>query len=863
MRETKFFLHGEINMNVLTNIFLTPIIFIMEIVVFSAKYFFSTPVASVALGVFLGVIGIPFYRYQIHDYKDSKKMYVALICEVLLISAGDIFFNDIQQNDNLSWLFWENILKPDSTISLVSYSFNLLPILLFFLLLVKEVISTKKSPIISILDIGVVLWVYNKSVLINIFLISFVFMMIAYGLFDRFARKKKEIICLAVFITAVLFAIYVVVIGKVHTMLTNDEYKDVPGVVLYCLILVFSLLGSYYVGVKGINICLKADWKNYAIFSSILCLLLAVVIPSFLISAAPLDFTNSVQHTNPLHFLTTALEVAIGTCLIWGFIYYYILNECWRGVLIYSQISIVVISYVNFTFWGHDLGTITANLSFAKLKKYNDISSILNLILCLLILGLIYLLCTKKYNYIRNIGYIVLAYSILMSVINITNITIQVRNMETEVGNVDTKMKLSTDGKNVIVLVLDRCISSFLPLIMEEKPELKDKFEGFTYYPNCISYANYTATAAVPIWGGYEYQPLVLNDRENETWQDKTDEALMVMPTIFSRAGYNVFVNDSPNISSMSIYEQENGIIPLSILGKYTEDYCVDEINEMIRRNMFFYSIFKIAPACLQREIYSDGAYMSLSGSAKYANELVEGYAMLEHMKDFIEVEMNSDNNYLQVYNFLPHMPTYLQTPDYTLEGMDPDNEGYDYNGIFEREDLSKINHEDEMVLQSYHVNMASMILVGNFLDYLREQGAYDNTRIIIVADHGYGLGNKVIDIDGKSIDVTAYNPILLVKDFDSKSSYNNSDELMTNADVPILATDNLVDQTNPFTGNNLRDMCKKDTEGIIITTSSMFDMPIYKGLSTVNKINTQFPWYCITDYIFDGNNWKEYRAIK
>ena len=29
-------------------------------------------------------------------------------------------------------------------------------------------------------------------------------------------------------------------------------------------------------------------------------------------------------------------------------------------------------------------------------------------------------------------------------------------------------------------------------------------------------------------------------------------------------------------------------------------------------------------------------------------------------------------------------------------------------------------------------------LLVGQFLDYLRENGVYDNTRIIIVADHGY-----------------------------------------------------------------------------------------------------------------------------
>jgi arylsulfatase A-like enzyme len=39
-----------------------------------------------------------------------------------------------------------------------------------------------------------------------------------------------------------------------------------------------------------------------------------------------------------------------------------------------------------------------------------------------------------------------------------------------------------------------------------------------------------------------------------------------------------------------------------------------------------------------------------------------------------------------------------------------------------------------------YHSNMATMLRVGEWMDYLKEQGVYDNTRIIIVADHGRKL---------------------------------------------------------------------------------------------------------------------------
>ena len=45
------------------------------------------------------------------------------------------------------------------------------------------------------------------------------------------------------------------------------------------------------------------------------------------------------------------------------------------------------------------------------------------------------------------------------------------------------------------------------------------------------------------------------------------------------------------------------------------------------------------------------------------------------------------------------------------------------------------------------------------------------------------------------------YFPLLLVKDFGS-TEFTISDEFMTNADVPTLATQGLIENpTNPFTG--------------------------------------------------------------
>ena len=154
---------------------------------------------------------------------------------------------------------------------------------------------------------------------------------------------------------------------------------------------------------------------------------------------------------------------------------------------------------------------------------------------------------------------------------------------------------------------------------------------------------------------------------------------------------------------------------------------------------------------------------------------------------------------------------------------------------------------ENSYQLEHYHVNMACYLQIGKWLDYLKECGVYDNTRIIIVADHGRCLG-QFDDLQvSDELDVEGYHPILMVKDFDAKE-FAASDEFMTNADVPGLALAGLMDDpVNPFTGNPITDDAKKEGN-LRITTADHFDQNPGNTLDT-----TGGSWYTITgENIFD-----------
>ena len=149
------------------------------------------------------------------------------------------------------------------------------------------------------------------------------------------------------------------------------------------------------------------------------------------------------------------------------------------------------------------------------------------------------------------------------------------------------------------------------------------------------------------------------------------------------------------------------------------------------------------------------------------------------------------------------------------------------------------------------------MITFKNMYDYTVKNNVYDNTRIIIVSDHGYCLYQFEDLINGQMTeyykDVQNFYPLLLVKDFGS-TEFAESDVFMTNADVPTLATQGVIDSpTNPFTGKKF-DNGEKTAHDQYVIMSKEWDVENNNG-------NTFLPssWASITINLWNKQNWKFY----
>lgn len=155
---------------------------------------------------------------------------------------------------------------------------------------------------------------------------------------------------------------------------------------------------------------------------------------------------------------------------------------------------------------------------------------------------------------------------------------------------------------------------------------------------------------------------------------------------------------------------------------------------------------------------------------------------------------------------------------------------------------------EERDQFKHYQVNMAAFLKLGEWFDYLKENDVYDNTRIIIVADHGYNLGQ--FDVKCNDVDMEYFMPLLMVKDFNA-TGFTVCDDFMTNGDTPALATADIIENpVNPFSGNPINSDAKSDDR--ILFYSENWQPEDYKG-----NTFTGGSWFTFSGgNPFDPDNW-------
>jgi len=356
-----------------------------------------------------------------------------------------------------------------------------------------------------------------------------------------------------------------------------------------------------------------------------------------------------------------------------------------------------------------------------------------------------------------------------------------------------------------------------LPYILNEKPELREKFDGFCFYQNTVSFGAFTNFGSPALYGGYEYTPVEMNRRDEEPLVEKHNEALKVVPTVFAEEGYKVTVMEPSYagyewIPDLSIYDDLPDVHAYHVDGAFMDDESRAQTIEARKRNFFLFSVMKTMPVSVQSPIYNRGKYLAVGGNniSSVDQNFLNEYNTLQNMATMTEITSGDERTYMFLRSDITHEPVELQEPNYEPSATVNNRPFYAKGKKVITDGISSYVLTRQGSLKHYHVNMAAMILLGNWFDYLRENGLYDNTRIILVSDHG--THNGLLDeTDDLTTDIDYYLPLLMVKDFNAKG-FTTSDAFMTNADVPTLSFEGLVESpVNPYTGNPINSSYKEE----------------------------------------------------
>lgn len=827
--------------------------------------------------------------YRINHYKPvyALKSSASLLLQIPFFIAAYRLLSGMQSLKGMPFGFISDLGREDAMFMIGNFPVNILPVLMTLINIVTGIIYTKGHPLkskIQVYGLAVVFLVllyHSPAGLVFYWLLNNVFSLVK-NIFYKLKDPKKALHTVLAAAGAVLFVL---------TLMNNA--LDIRQKILLsagCILLAFPFVSGLFKTKTTLKANRAGITHNRFVFFAgafMMALFTGLLIPSNVINASVAEFVDAVNPSDPILYVVNSLLLSAGIWVLWGGVFYFFMSEKIKAVFCEAVWVICGISVVDYMLFGTKLGIISSTLQYDITPSFTVTEYLLNILAIAAVTALFHLIYSKIPKIAGTILIVGITTIAAVGFLNSAEIMGMYKRYSSfiEPSPEMPEITLSRNGQNVVVLMLDRAIGDQVPYIFNERPELKEKFDGFTYYPNTISYGSHTVFASPALYGGYEYTPERMNARADEELVSKHNQALKVMPAIFGKNGFDVTVCD-PSLANyrivpdLSIYDDHPEFHCYNTEGKFNffenEDNgsisqrMSERTNEIRNRNLLCFSIMKISPLFLQETFYDGGLYneasaasgasdgtvfnptivqhvKGLSTATGYDLNFIHAYPVLTHLSDMTVVN-DSGNYFMLMANNTTHCPCLLQEPDY-VPAISVDNSAYDTDlDTRYTVDGKTMKMTTDVQVTHYHVNMASYLQLANWFDYLREMGVYDNTRIIIVSDHGSDLGLFPVDCNGT--DMESYFPLLMVKDFDS-TGFTVSDEFMTNADTPAIATAGIIQAPqNPFTGHYINSDPKQGKQYVFLSEDFEAD---YSGSYTF------FPgsWYSVEGDPHDSGSWE------
>ncbi len=329
---------------------------------------------------------------------------------------------------------------------------------------------------------------------------------------------------------------------------------------------------------------------------------------------------------------------------------------------------------------------------------------------------------------------VICAVILIIQAVTLTTLAVGGDKKNTSYGKVVTVKNLFTlsDKNNVVVFLMDMFDSDYMNEIIEDTPSVKDDFDNFIYYRNHTGSYSTTLYSIGSLLAGQHIDNSYPSFKDAVNAQSKSEKCMF--PELMSKD------------CSIDMYFPFAEMAPDDVLNANTALSDPEDsyyINNYFRFSIKLYklSASKFAPDFMKPYVWVDSSAFDRFRSSKGENAAYsEDNIALHELFDQGTVDKDDKEHFKFIYATGAHFP-------YTND-----------------ENFNRLPGDDYSRERAIGSARSSLKLCLQYIEKMKQSGVYDNTTIIIMADHGFYTEGALT------------NPLFMVKPSGSSEPFTISD---------------------------------------------------------------------------------------
>ncbi|HBX51374.1 MAG: hypothetical protein A2275_16355 [Bacteroidetes bacterium RIFOXYA12_FULL_35_11] len=489
-------------------------------------------------------------------------------------------------------------------------------------------------------------------------------------------------------------------------------------------------------------------------------------------------------------------------------------------------LSLTLLAFLYCNIIPFDIGTLQVNFfsneqNLVQSPFYFFIENIFILTVFIIVYHII------KRNFVKPViwGLIILNFTIIAQSLFVSINTghfYHTKNTQNEndsINNIKGKISFSKDNKNVVLFIIDGAQGWFMNDILNEKPELQNIFSGFTYYPNTLAMSTFTYASVPSIMCGFDYSVENMNKEQDKNISSKITNASELFLKKIKQKGY-YFTSTSHCYSNID-YKKIDNYLP-EWHPSWSYELELGKPSEMWYTRLWENALFSCAPLSLKPLIYNNKKWLVSKQTDINSNEFHK-YNFQRVLPEICD-NKSDETNFIYIHSLFTHPPWDVMN----------DNKNF-------------------IRFASPYANFRWFVKTFiQWIEWMKKNDVYDNTKIVLVSDHGVGWSlHERIEVkvpvnweENTAIDPRNFlhlNALLLIKDFNSKVPLKKDWRLMSSADASSIVFDENDPTKSDSTSRTIKAYITKWVQDIDNTN--------------VYDISDEFE---VKDNIFDLKNWKK-----